>query len=54
VDLVTVKDLLGHSTIAMTMRYAHSSPVNQKRAVALLNNRFEVQGGQKMDIAFAG
>jgi len=54
VDLVTVKDLLGHSSIAMTMRYAHSSPINQRHAVALLNNRFEVQGGQKMDKAFAG
>jgi integrase len=54
VDLVTVKDLLGHSSIAMTMRYAHSSPINQRQAVALLNDRFEVKSGQIMDMPVAG
>ena len=36
VDLLTIKELLGHSNIAMTMRYAHPSQDNMRRAVELL------------------
>ena len=36
VDLVTVKELLGHSTITTTMRYAHSNHDAKARAVAKL------------------
>lgn len=36
VDLVTVKELLGHSTITTTMRYAHSNHDTKARAVAKL------------------
>ena len=35
-DLVTVKELLGHSTIATTMRYAHTNHETKARAVARL------------------
>jgi len=37
VDIVTVKELLGHSTIVTTMRYAHSNDEAKRRAVARLN-----------------
>ena len=36
VDLVTVKELLGHSTITTTMRYAHTNHDAKARAVAKL------------------
>ena len=36
VDLVTVSKLLGHSSIRMTMRYAHPTPENFKQAVKVL------------------
>jgi len=36
-DLVTVKELLGHSAISVTMRYAHTNRDSKMRAVTLLN-----------------
>jgi hypothetical protein len=33
-----VKDRLGHSTLAMTERYAHLAPKNSQRTVATLEN----------------
>jgi len=49
VDLVTVKELLGHSEISMTMRYSHPTPENKRRAVNLLAERFEATDGQYLD-----
>ena len=37
VDIVTVKDLLGHSNISTTMRYAHSNDDAKRRAVQRLS-----------------
>jgi len=36
VDLRTVQELMGHKTIAMTLRYSHLSPAHQLEAVQRL------------------
>jgi integrase len=36
VDIVTVKEILGHQSIEMTMRYAHPTPENKRKAVDVL------------------
>ncbi|TVM13073.1 site-specific integrase, partial [Oceanidesulfovibrio indonesiensis] len=36
IDLYTVKELLGHSTISQTERYAHLAPDTFTRAVQVL------------------
>ncbi len=40
VDLVSVQELLDHSSIAMTMRYAHLSPDHKRHAMETLESRF--------------
>lgn len=37
VDIVTVKELMGHKDISMTMRYSHPTPEHKKQAVERLN-----------------
>jgi integrase len=41
VDLVTVKDLLGHAGINMTVRYSHLVPEHKAQAVAKLEERYK-------------
>jgi integrase len=36
VDIVTVQELLGHSTVTMTMRYAHTNLHAKRAAVKVL------------------
>jgi len=37
VDLMTIKELLGHRTLTMTLRYAHLAPGHKVKAVGMLD-----------------
>ena len=41
VDLVTVKELLGHASLTMTMRYAHLAPAHRTRAIKTLDSSYQ-------------
>ncbi len=41
VDLMTVKELLGHATLTMTMRYTHLAPDHRMRAIKTLDSAYQ-------------
>lgn len=46
IDLVRVKELMGHKDIKMTLRYAHLAPSHKEKSVTKLDGIFA--GGQKL------
>ncbi len=39
VDLMTVKELLGHKDIKMTLRYSHLSQAHVRQAISVLDKK---------------
>ncbi len=46
-SLLTIKELLGHKTLAMTTRYAHLTPEHKRLATLNLEKAFNKKKGQK-------
>jgi site-specific recombinase XerC len=45
IDLATARELLGHKTITMTLRYSHLAPSHKVRAVDILDSKLN-EGGR--------
>jgi integrase len=45
VDLTTVRELLGHKTLTMTLRYSHLAPSHKVNAVNILDNKLTAGEG---------
>ncbi len=53
-DLATVQEILGHSTVTLTMRYTHPTPESKRRAVASLEALVAAGTGHQVDTRAEG
>ena len=52
VDLTTVKELMGHKKITMTLRYAHLAPEHKSKAVRVLDEVLQSSTQEKLSSQF--
>ncbi len=52
VDLVTVKELMGHKKVTMTLRYAHLAPEHKSKAVKILDEVLQSSTQEKKSSQF--
>ena len=51
VDLATVREILRHKSIEMTLRYAHLSPDHKKSAIEALGNALKGEAEKEAETA---
>jgi site-specific recombinase XerD len=47
VDLATVREIMRHKSIEMTLRYSHLSPEHKQSAVETLESALTLKNGEK-------
>ena len=48
VDITAIKELLGHKSLSMTLRYAHLSPGHMRPAIAVWTENFREKAGRRV------